>query len=94
MVIAGVEAATVDAFAAANLPWQIAPGRKVDYLDAAAALGLGTVDPAKDPGNRGVEGAAFAEAATRSSAMHVCPDFLRRRAPSADPRSTWPKEHM
>jgi len=47
MVIAGVEAATVDAFAAANLPWSIAPGRKVEYLDAAGEMGLGVVDPAK-----------------------------------------------
>jgi len=45
MVIAGVEAVTVDAYAAANLPWNIAPGRKVDYLDAARGLGIGTVDP-------------------------------------------------
>ncbi len=47
MVIAGVEAATVDAFAAANLPWEIAPGRKVAYLDTAGEMGLGTVDVSK-----------------------------------------------
>lgn len=46
-VIAGVEAATVDAFAAANLPWTIAAGRKVEGLDAAGELGLGVVDAAK-----------------------------------------------
>ncbi len=47
MVIAGVEAATVDAFAAANLPWETAPGRKVDYLEPAGALGIGTTDPSR-----------------------------------------------
>jgi uncharacterized protein (DUF362 family) len=47
MVIAGVEAATVDAWAAKNLPWETAPGRKVEYLEPAGAFGIGTVDPAK-----------------------------------------------
>jgi len=47
MVIAGVEAATVDAFATANLPWAIASGRKVDYLEPAGELGLGVVDASK-----------------------------------------------
>jgi uncharacterized protein (DUF362 family) len=45
MVIAGVEAVTVDAYAAANLPWTMAPGRKVAYLDAAKDLDIGVVDP-------------------------------------------------
>ncbi|MCD6405007.1 MAG: DUF362 domain-containing protein [Planctomycetes bacterium] len=47
MVIAGVEAATVDAFAAANLPWEIAPGRKVAYLEAARDMDIGTLDVSK-----------------------------------------------
>lgn len=47
MVIAGVEASTVDAFAAANLPWSIAPGRKVDYLAPAGEFGLGVVEPSQ-----------------------------------------------
>ena len=47
VVVAGVEAATVDAWAAANLPWQIAPGRRIPFLAPAGELGLGVVDPSK-----------------------------------------------
>jgi uncharacterized protein (DUF362 family) len=47
MVIAGVNAVSVDAYAAANLPWERDFGGVVEYIQYAGQMGLGEADLSK-----------------------------------------------